>query len=105
MKLPPGKKGDIYTKGTGDDLWRSIPKGVFEIKGNLAILISYLGLFGLTSFVAEQRTKEIGIRNVVGASVLGIWKMLFKDFVVLVIISCGITIPIAYYFLGDWLSK
>lgn len=62
----------------------------------LAILISCLGLFGLASFVAEQRTKEIGIRKVVGASVLSLWKMLSKDFVVLVIISCGIAIPIAY---------
>lgn len=76
--------------------------GVFAL---LAILISCLGLFGLASFVAEQRTKEIGIRKVVGASVLGLWQMLSKDFVVLVIISCGIAIPIAYYFLSNWLSQ
>jgi putative ABC transport system permease protein len=71
----------------------------------LAILISCLGLFGLASFVAEQRTKEIGIRKVVGASVFSLWKMLSKDFVVLVIISCFIAIPIAYYFLADWLKQ
>ncbi|HTE29481.1 MAG TPA: FtsX-like permease family protein, partial [Chryseolinea sp.] len=71
----------------------------------LAILISCLGLFGLASFVAEQRTKEIGIRKVVGASVFNLWKMLSKDFVVLVIISCFIAIPIAYYFLTAWLKN
>lgn len=71
----------------------------------LAILISCLGLFGLASFVAEQRTKEIGIRKVVGASVFNLWKMLSKDFVVLVAISCFISIPIAYYFLGAWLKN
>ena len=71
----------------------------------LAILISCLGLFGLASFVAAQRTKEIGIRKVVGASVFNLWKMLSKDFVVLVVISCLIAIPIAYYFLAAWLEK
>lgn len=71
----------------------------------LAILISCLGLFGLASFVAEQRTKEIGIRKVVGASVFNLWKMLSRDFVVLVIIACFIAIPTAYYFLTQWLSK
>jgi putative ABC transport system permease protein len=71
----------------------------------LAILISCLGLFGLASFVAEQRTKEIGIRKVVGASVFNLWKMLSKDFVVLVVISCLTAIPIAYYFLAEWLKK
>lgn len=71
----------------------------------LAIFISCLGLFGLASFVAEQRTKEIGIRKVVGASVFNLWKMLSTDFVVLVIISCGIAIPIAYYFLSKWLQQ
>jgi putative ABC transport system permease protein len=71
----------------------------------LAILISCLGLFGLASFVAEQRTKEIGIRKVVGASVFSLWKMLSKDFVVLVIISCLIAVPIAYYFLAGWLNQ
>ncbi len=76
--------------------------GIFA---GLAIFISCLGLFGLASFVAEQRTKEIGIRKVVGASVFHLWKMLSTDFVVLVIISCGIAIPIAYYFLSGWLQQ
>ncbi|MBB3842059.1 ABC-type antimicrobial peptide transport system permease subunit [Runella defluvii] len=70
----------------------------------LAVFISCLGLFGLASFVAEQRTKEIGVRKVLGASVFNLWGMLSKDFVVLVIISCLIAIPIAYYYLNDWLQ-
>ena len=71
----------------------------------LAIFISCLGLFGLASFVAEQRTKEIGIRKVLGASVTNLWGMLSKDFVVLVIISCFIAAPIAWYFMNQWLLK
>jgi putative ABC transport system permease protein len=71
----------------------------------LAILISGLGLFGLASFVAEQCTKEIGIRKVMGASVGNLWQMLSKDFVVLVFISCVVAIPVAYYFLHAWLQQ
>lgn len=71
----------------------------------LAIFISCLGLFGLASFVAEQRTKEIGIRKVLGASVANLWQMLSKDFVLLVVISCFIAAPIAYYFMNEWLQK
>ena len=71
----------------------------------LAIFISCLGLFGLASFVAEQRTKEIGIRKIVGASVYSLWGMLSKDFVVLVVISCVIAIPLAYYYLNSWLQQ
>jgi putative ABC transport system permease protein len=76
--------------------------GVFSI---LAIFISCLGLFGLASFVAEQRTKEIGIRKVMGASVVALWKMLSRDFVLLVSISCAVAIPIGYYFMNVWLQK
>ena len=71
----------------------------------LAILISCLGLFGLASFVAEQRTKEIGIRKVLGATVVNLWRMLSKDFVMLVIISCLIAGPVAYYLLRNWLQN
>ena len=71
----------------------------------LAVFISCLGLFGLASFVAEQRTKEIGVRKVLGASVFNLWQMLSKDFVTLVIISCAIAIPIAWYFLHKWLEQ
>jgi len=71
----------------------------------LAILISCLGIFGLASFTAEQRTKEIGVRKVLGASVANLWQMLSKDFVILVVISCIISAPVAYYFLNGWLQK
>jgi putative ABC transport system permease protein len=71
----------------------------------LAITISCLGLFGLASFVAEQRTKEIGIRKVLGASVPNIWKLLSTEFVVLVLISSLIAIPLSWYFLHQWLIK
>jgi putative ABC transport system permease protein len=65
----------------------------------LAIIISCLGLFGLASFVAEQRTKEIGIRKVLGASVPNLWRMLSIEFVVLIIVACLIAVPTSYYFL------
>ena len=71
----------------------------------LAIFISCLGLFGLAMFTAEQRTKEIGIRKVLGASVGNLWGLLSKDFVYLVGIAFGIATPIAYYFLSGWLQK
>ena len=71
----------------------------------LAILISCLGLFGLTSYVAEQRTKEFSIRKVVGASVFNLWKMLSVDFVFLVTISCLIAVPVTYITLNKWLGQ
>ena len=76
--------------------------GIFAI---LAILISALGLFGLATYLAERRTKEIGIRKVLGASVVSLWRMLSKDFVGLVFISCLIAIPIAYYVMERWLQQ
>jgi ABC-type antimicrobial peptide transport system permease subunit len=71
----------------------------------LAILISCLGLFGLASFVAEQRTKEIGIRKVLGASVINVWKLLSKEFVLLVMMSFIIAAPVAWYFMHNWLQN
>lgn len=71
---------------------------------SLAIFISCLGLFGMASFMAEQRTKEIGVRKVLGASVFNLWSLLSKDFVVLVIISLMFATPIAYYFMHQWLQ-
>ncbi len=75
--------------------------GIFSV---LAIIISCLGLFGLASFVAEKRTKEIGIRKVLGASISSLLKMLSKDFALLVLFSGLISIPIADYFMGRWLE-
>ena len=71
----------------------------------LSIFISCLGLFGLASFMAEQRTKEIGIRKVLGASVLNLWQLLSKDFVGLVLVASLLSIPIAYYYLSNWLAS
>ncbi len=71
----------------------------------LAIFISCLGLFGMASFVAEQRTKEIGIRKVLGASVINLWQLLSKEFVLLVIISSILAAPIAWYYLDSWLMN
>jgi len=71
----------------------------------LAIFISCLGLFGLASFMAERRIKEIGVRKVLGASVSQLWLLLSKEFVLLVIISCVIASPLALYFLQSWLKK
>ncbi|MBE7169505.1 MAG: ABC transporter permease [Williamsia sp.] len=71
----------------------------------LAIFISCLGLFGLAAYMAEQRTKEIGIRKVLGASIHQVWLLLSKDFILLVLISCVIACPIALYFLTGWLQK
>ncbi|MEM7380721.1 MAG: ABC transporter permease [Bacteroidota bacterium] len=75
--------------------------GVFTA---LAIFISCLGLFGLASFVSEQRTKEIGVRKVLGATVYNLWSMLSKDFIMLVLISCFIAVPMAFYFMNRWLE-
>ena len=71
----------------------------------LAVFISCLGIFGLASFVAEQRTKEIGVRKVLGASVVNLWGMLSKDFIVLVSISLVLSMPLAWYFMNGWLLK
>jgi len=71
----------------------------------LAIFISCLGLFGLAAYIAEQRTKEIGIRKVLGASVSQVWLMLSKDFIVLVLISCIIASPVAFYYVRGWLQQ
>ena len=71
---------------------------------SLAILISCLGLFGLAAYTAERRTKEIGIRKVLGASVASVTTLLSKDFLMLVIISCLIAFPVAYYKMATWLK-
>ncbi|HEX3386180.1 MAG TPA: FtsX-like permease family protein, partial [Mucilaginibacter sp.] len=70
----------------------------------LAIFISCLGLFGMASFMAEQRVKEIGVRKVLGATVFGLWRLMSKDFVVLIAIALLIAIPLAYSFMHNWLQ-
>lgn len=93
---------DDFAKKFGDEERIGKLASVFAV---LAIFISCLGLFGLASFVAEQRTKEIGVRKVVGASVFNLWKLLSKDFLVLVIVACIIAVPLAWYGMYQWLQK
>ena len=76
--------------------------GIFAI---LAIFISCLGLFGLAAFMAEQRTKEIGVRKVTGASVSQIVVLFLGDFTKLVLVSCLIAFPIAWLFMHNWLNN
>lgn len=126
VKLSPGKSTSESLKKI-EDVWKKyMPAVPFDYKfvdeefGNkflaeervgklasyfavLAIFISCLGLFGMASFVAEQRTKEIGIRKVLGASVGNLWQLLSREFVYLVIISCIMAAPIAWYYLNNWL--
>lgn len=71
----------------------------------LAVIISCLGLFGLAAYTAERRTKEIGIRKVLGASVAGITRLLSKDFLQLVIISCIVAFPLAWWAMSTWLQQ
>ena len=71
----------------------------------LAIIISCLGLFGLAAYTAERRTKEIGIRKVLGASVSGIAGLLSKDFMKLVGMSCIVAFPVAWWMMHDWLQN
>ncbi len=70
----------------------------------ISIFISCLGLLGLATFLAEQKTKEIGIRKILGASTIGIIRLLSKDFIKLVVLALIISIPIAYYFMTSWLA-
>src|SRR6185436_12156710 len=70
----------------------------------ITIFISCMGLFGLAMFTSERRTKEIGIRKVLGASVVNITTMLSKDFIVLVVLAILIASPIALYFMNRWLA-
>jgi putative ABC transport system permease protein len=93
---------DEYAKKFGDEERIGKLASVFAA---LAIFISCLGLFGMASFMAEQRNKEIGVRKVLGASVFNLWSLLSKDFIVLVIISLLIAMPIAYYFMQEWLQN
>ena len=71
----------------------------------LAIFISCLGLFGMASFVAEQKTKEIGIRKVLGASVMNLWRLLSTEFILLVVFSSALAAPIGYYLSNNWLTN
>jgi putative ABC transport system permease protein len=71
----------------------------------IAIIIACLGLFGLVSFVTERRTKEIGIRKAIGASISNIMTLLVKEFLILVCFSMGIALPLAFYVMNKWLEN
>jgi putative ABC transport system permease protein len=77
---------------------------VFRVFSGLAIVIACVGLFGLSAFTAGQRTKEIGIRKVLGASVPGVVLLLSKDFTKLVLMALVLAIPVAWYLMDSWLS-
>jgi putative ABC transport system permease protein len=93
-----------------DDRLQTMYKGeqhigqILAIFAGLTIFIACLGLFGLMIFMVSARTKEIGIRKVLGASVAGITGLLAKDFLKLVLIAIVIASPVAYYFMDKWLS-
>jgi putative ABC transport system permease protein len=70
-----------------------------------AIFISCLGLFGLASFTAEQRTREIGIRKVLGASLLNLWQLLSKEYLLLVMIALCVALPLSWFFMHNWLQR
>ncbi len=76
-----------------------------EVFSVLAIFISCLGLFGLAAYTAEKRSKEIGIRKILGATVQGITGLISKDFLLLVCISCLIAFPIAWWMMHNWLEN
>ena len=78
---------------------------LYKIFAAIAIFISCLGLYGLVSFMAAQRTKEIGIRKVLGASVANIIYLFSKEFTVLILIAFAIAVPVAYYMMRGWLNN
>ena len=126
LRLNPNKSAGESVAKIGDVFRKLIPSAPFNYQfadlefakkfaveeriGNLsaifavlAIFISCIGLFGLAAFVAEQRTREIGIRKLLGASVTGLWKLISIDFVVLTGISCFIAVPTAAFAMTSWL--
>ncbi len=93
---------DEFNRQYGNDQRRG---GIYKSFTFLAIFISCLGLFGMASFTAEQRTKEIGIRKVLGASITNIIALISKDFLVLLFVSNVIAWPLAYYFMDKLLNN
>ena len=78
---------------------------ITTVFSSIALFIACLGLFGLAAFITEQRTKEIGIRKAVGASVTGIVVLLSKEFTKWVIIANVAAWPVAYYIMNNWLNN
>ena len=78
--------------------------GLYKIFALIAIFLSCLGLYGLASFMAVQRIKEVGIRKVLGASVSSVVYLFSKEFIVLIMIAFIIASPVAWYFMDKWLQ-
>lgn len=78
---------------------------LYKIFAGIAVFISCLGLFGMVSFMAAQRTKEVGIRKVLGASVISIIHLFTKEFIVMIVIAFAIAMPLAYYMMNNWLNN
>jgi putative ABC transport system permease protein len=78
--------------------------GIFSTFSTLAILLACLGLFGLTAYAVVQRTKEIGIRKILGASIPSIISLLSKDFLLLVLVAIVVASPLAWYAASEWLQ-
>lgn len=78
---------------------------LFSAFTGLAIVIACLGLFGLTAFLAESRTKEIGVRKILGASVTSILQLVSKEYVVMIMMSLVVAFPFAYYIMSSWLQN
>jgi putative ABC transport system permease protein len=106
-RLAPGEPFNYsFLNEEFDDMYRAEQRTgkIFISFAILAIFIACLGLFGLATYAAEQRTKEIGIRKVLGASITNITTMLSKDFLKLVFIASLIAFPIAWYIMNKWLE-
>ncbi|HEY0771086.1 MAG TPA: FtsX-like permease family protein, partial [Sphingobacteriaceae bacterium] len=78
---------------------------IIQVFTGIAILISCLGVYGLILFVVQRKVKEIGVRKVLGASIGSILRLIYKDFVLLIVIGFVIAIPVSYYFIGQWLEN
>jgi|GEM_PF-3910469 len=105
------RRDNIVTVRLWDDSFNNIYQTeqklgtILTLFSVIAIIIASLGLFGLISFVAERKTREVGIRKVLGASVSAIIKLIVNEFLLLVLISNLIAAPIAYYLMNQWLQS
>lgn len=111
LKWDQFNTGETFTFTFMDDLYNKTYAAeqntgtILNIFALLTIFVACLGLFGLATYTAEQRTKEIGIRKVLGASVISVTKMLSKDFIRLVFISCLVAFPLSWWAMNKWLQS
>ena len=107
QKFAPGSPFEYsFLDKDFDNLYKAEQKigDIFSVFAFLAIFIGCLGLFGLAAFTAERKTKEIGIRKVLGAGVPGLIYLLSKEFTKLIFLAFVISVPVAYYFMNNWLE-